>query len=87
MLGKPPISIFCNCVYCEDIVPSVLAVQKLREVHCVKIMHIYNSNLDSVAVSERMHGFTLGADRYFNRLKYQYIEERLSHKDRRIFVE
>lgn len=74
MLGKPPVSIFCNCVYCEDTVPSVLAVRKLREANCEKIMHIYNSNLDSVAVSERLHGFTLGVEKYYSKIQYNLLD-------------
>lgn len=74
MLGKPPVSIFCNCVYCEDTVPSVLAVRKLREANCAKIMHIYNSDLDSVAVNERLHGFALGVEKYYSQIQYNLLD-------------
>ncbi len=59
MIGKPPILVHCDAVYCDDVIGSRNAVRTMFERGCDEVLHITSSLCDEESVQERSEGFRL----------------------------
>lgn len=66
LIGKPPVNVFCNAVYYDDIYGAYSAVKHLFYWGCKRILHITNRNCEYQSVNERMDGFRYAMERYFD---------------------
>lgn len=63
-LGKPPINVINNSVYCDDISGAYMGVEHLIKTGYKKIIYITDSNGDKVAYDERLKGYTEAMSMY-----------------------
>jgi GntR family transcriptional regulator of arabinose operon len=57
MIGRPPMDIQCDAVYCNDVVASRKGCAYLAEQGYSRLIHVSNSQGDSEAIAERMEGY------------------------------
>lgn len=66
LIGKPPVNVFCNAVYYDDVYGAYSAVKHLYYWGCRQILHITNRDCEYQSVNERIDGFSFALDRYLN---------------------
>ena len=69
LIGKPPINIFCNAIYYDDVYGAYTATRYLYYRGCTRVLHVTNrTSGEFQSVNERIDGFTFAVKRYYETL-------------------